>query len=1232
MQISLACEQPSGAEDEETCFHRFSGATGTGAVAAVAALAAQQHQQNLLLLASDLQTAIRRWCPVSGSSSRDASTPSSALHAAGGTSPPGGARMRGLFARPNAKKDGKHGYLLRGCRIKKIPQRTVALPRHLYREEAAIEEDDELPVLSYLEGETLFAAEEEPSLHHVRTASASSARSRSAGTKGWGEWPLRPENEETLSNDEEAQSCCAENGAGTKAETDSDAYWETPESFLNSEARSRTRRCSASLADPADTQTSGADETERRDASQPQERMSSAESRSCEEASSPLISLRKHIHVFQTKFRRSASSSPRSVVSVERDVEVNGVDRHDRHEAAPSGDAPANSPVEQASRRSEDVSGSRDKRGDEEANGANEKASADRSATTDALTASSASCQEEHRRLNSDDTPVPSTTHSDLFGVDANGQERDAGQRQTPSGQVETKKDEKHLKPETRFAKSPVSAERVSPSSTVGLEGASQTAEEKERDSEPERKDESEDRGGRDEPDVLPQASDRLPSLSKHDKLQDLNPCSDAAESSSVHTTLKSVCALSPSNSSSMMEHTLVRDPVEAAVAAAAAAMSAAAEVVRQHASLDEVKAGEGSPSSFRDQADLHGFVHSWLTACFERLRDSAGQSRVQPHQSKIRGGESDMHVLVAFSKRRLKEELRAYDVAFEKRYGRQPERLEKEPLRPLYSHYQYLRRVLLRLEYQQREQTTARSVATTFALEENISAVTSEPVQPASGGRRDSKWQATASSRESVKSLSSQNSDELKSGDTVIAGDSHRKLASSPASRRSSIGLGRDTVSRTQTQSSSASQTSSEPSKLQTAMSSRSGGLHIVPEGKKAATDSSGRAPRVTQRVSQRTVVAVSPKRHGSGMIDAEVEGPTVQGKAAGNFRQARQHLTNSRVSVVSREKAAEPVLSEGDSRSAHAVSNVKEANGRGLRGEEAELRLDKQKLAAKWADSEHHVGRLVDTGGNVSHEAATTSVGRSGKEDVVGSRAVERRRQSGGEKFEESCREAVGTTAVATGISSSSDRLRQKGRPPGLAGNASGATPYGAEREVPSTSSMEKMAGNRRTNCVDRSPTRRVGEAGRSFSQIVRSENQDAVVGQIALGSGHSSAMVSNERRRSLRKESGEVAVGSVDEVEQRLLRLQHEKRQLRTKLLTYQANFISETGRHVRLYKDIAPIEREYRRYKDVKQEISRLLERQTSRLSTPSHTTLCQRGPDDDTIPSEVFDQTRHEFCV
>jgi chromosome segregation ATPase len=57
----------------------------------------------------------------------------------------------------------------------------------------------------------------------------------------------------------------------------------------------------------------------------------------------------------------------------------------------------------------------------------------------------------------------------------------------------------------------------------------------------------------------------------------------------------------------------------------------------------------------------------------------------------------------------------------------------------------------------------------------------------------------------------------------------------------------------------------------------------------------------------------------------------------------------------------------------------------------------------------------------------------------------------------------------------------------------------------------------------------------------------------------------------------------------LEQRIESLQTEKGGVRAKLQAFQEKFVSENNRKIRFHKDILPIEREYRMYKNLKEEI-------------------------------------------
>lgn len=60
----------------------------------------------------------------------------------------------------------------------------------------------------------------------------------------------------------------------------------------------------------------------------------------------------------------------------------------------------------------------------------------------------------------------------------------------------------------------------------------------------------------------------------------------------------------------------------------------------------------------------------------------------------------------------------------------------------------------------------------------------------------------------------------------------------------------------------------------------------------------------------------------------------------------------------------------------------------------------------------------------------------------------------------------------------------------------------------------------------------------------------------------------------------------------LEARLETLQNEKSSVRTKLQAFQEKFVVENSRKLRFHKDILPIEREYRMYKNLKEEIAKV----------------------------------------
>ncbi|PFH38632.1 hypothetical protein BESB_009740 [Besnoitia besnoiti] len=1277
MASPLACELPAAlglaAEDPVCGFAAgLSGSSSPGAMAAVAALAAEQHQQQLLHLASDLQGAIRRWCPVAGASSQ--------LEAGGGRLD-SAASSAGRWAAQVRKSS-----FFRGCRVLRIPQKTVALPRHLYREEAAIEEEDGLPVLD-LEDAEFFGADrdEELQLHYARAVSATSVRSRSGGTKDWGEWPLMPEDGLLSSGEEPAAppGSSVEEAASEsdgRAPEEGQACWETSESFLLAdEAREAPHRAdaytcsrSASGLPPAEDDAEehaprgesprppappqAAEECARDDAAEEKEeavaaadatrdvsdqrRITSSGSRVSDDPSAPPLSARKEVLVFQTNFRRSASSSPRVISSVEPNGEAEG---RFRDEGVSRGAA---------------AEGHEDKRSDDEGDGETGPSS---SATLQVPS----SPEDPQARLLSDDTPVPSTTHSALFGVDApsgrvficmreslpltagapkepDGRETaaelaghaiedydqevedspleapagtDRAQRAGPRPESRAERLVEAADEDAEVAQSSAQAEtdlwqsaregdaeetsRERPTEETARRAESEAdaaraaivqsapdeerdAEDKETFQEPAAADAGEEREGErespesvDPPCAEPRGPRPAPSPSRESVVtNDFSLRLESADSASVCASLRNAPPGSPCHSSSsvVLEHTLPRDPVEAAASAAAAAAAAAGAVLRACASAEGEASSPSSRCAFqRDQEDLHLFVHAWLSACAARLHDVASEARgsSQRLQLRPREGEGATHALVAFSKRRLKEELRTYDLDFEKRYGRPPRRPEKEPLRPLYSHYQYLRRVLLRLEHQQREQTGREKVEIVLSAR-SPAAETQSGAAGAAGELR--RW---PSSQESLASLSSQQAMGGRAGDASSA-CGHRKAAFSQSATRGagaaesgpkapSTLCGAEQVSSGATASKTRLMTS-----LRRAVSSGASA------GRPEARGSASGAARAAQRLSQDTVVTSSQRREGDAAATAKKPTSGVQ---------SVQRAAGSRVNCVS---CRTGVKLAGARPESSGLKPAAEAERRAA-GREAATRADSQSFG-KRVESGYSLGGHDDAERRPRKPEEKTSsqpVGRQGREDGA----------AGG---------------VAPSSTAESLRLRIKTT---CLSDASSAV--ASPQKTDATEAARNVKPGAGMAAEGKGVAADAGSRVRSVSRGLPSDSRQA-----------------ENFGEDAQRENEKVASGGLSEDKQRLLRLQQEKRILRTTLLTYQADFIAETGRHVRLYKDIAPIEREYRRYKDVKQEISRLLEKQQTRLAASrSHPVLCQHGAsEEDSIPSEVFEQNGQQLCV
>ncbi|KAL8274256.1 hypothetical protein Esti_001845 [Eimeria stiedai] len=117
---------------------------------------------------------------------------------------------------------------------------------------------------------------------------------------------------------------------------------------------------------------------------------------------------------------------------------------------------------------------------------------------------------------------------------------------------------------------------------------------------------------------------------------------------------------------------------------AAANAAAAAAAAIRSSSS----RSADGPVSAFAAQ---------WLLGCEKRLRasggppsDGGGASSSAAAAAGAAGAAAAETLML--TKKRLKQELRDYNAAFACRFGRQPLKDDKEPLRPLYMHYQQLK------------------------------------------------------------------------------------------------------------------------------------------------------------------------------------------------------------------------------------------------------------------------------------------------------------------------------------------------------------------------------------------------------------------------------------------------------------------------------------------------------------------------------------------------------------
>ncbi|CAK9015710.1 unnamed protein product [Durusdinium trenchii] len=82
------------------------------------------------------------------------------------------------------------------------------------------------------------------------------------------------------------------------------------------------------------------------------------------------------------------------------------------------------------------------------------------------------------------------------------------------------------------------------------------------------------------------------------------------------------------------------------------------------------------------------------------------------------------------------------------------------------------------------------------------------------------------------------------------------------------------------------------------------------------------------------------------------------------------------------------------------------------------------------------------------------------------------------------------------------------------------------------------------------------------------------------------------SDSRSGSNKRSSREKAEQQIGQLEARANSLQQEKGAIRAKLKEFQENFVLQHHRKIRFHKDILPIEKEYRLYKNIKEELQKV----------------------------------------
>merc|ERR1711879_547375 len=103
--------------------------------------------------------------------------------------------------------------------------------------------------------------------------------------------------------------------------------------------------------------------------------------------------------------------------------------------------------------------------------------------------------------------------------------------------------------------------------------------------------------------------------------------------------------------------------------------------------------------------------------------------------------------------------------------------------------------------------------------------------------------------------------------------------------------------------------------------------------------------------------------------------------------------------------------------------------------------------------------------------------------------------------------------------------------------------------------------------------------------------SQSDDEASGQIGAPRRDSLATIPDIDETPRNGRSANNVEDQREALEARIESLQSEKGVVRTKLQAFQEKFVSENNRKIRFHKDILPIEKEYRIYKNLKEEIQK-----------------------------------------